>query len=144
MLIRRQIGVYARFVLVCAVASCTPAIAPFSQQAYLYATELKVESLKLMDQAETPFQENLSRVDKLRTRLDKAYEFAKGRPRNEHSTLQWEILLNPDRNLFGGFLKRWESEGTLRYPFIQESRLLISDAFDTVIGLESGKLRFDN
>ncbi len=144
MLIRRQVGVCVQYVFVLAVASCTPAIAPFSQQAYLYATELKVESLKLMDQAETPFQENLSRVDKLRTELDKAYEFAKGRPRNEHSTLQWEILLDPDRNLFGGFLNRWESEGTLRYPFIQESRLLISDAFDTVIGLESGKLRFDN
>jgi len=144
MLIRRQISVCARFILVFSVASCTPAIAPFSQQAYLYATELKVESLKLMDMAETPFQENLNRVDKLLTQLDKAYEFAKGRPRNEHSTLQWEILLNADRNLFGGFLKRWELEGTLSYPFIRESRLLVSDAFDTVIGLESGKLRFDN
>ena len=30
-----------------------------------------------MEQAETPFQENLSRVDELRTELDKAYEFAK-------------------------------------------------------------------
>lgn len=36
-----------------------------------------MESLKLMEQAETPFQENLSRVDELRTELDKAYEFAK-------------------------------------------------------------------
>ena len=128
----------------CAVASCAPSIAPFSQQAYRYATELKVESLSLMDRAENPFLDHLKHVEKLKIDLEKAYEFAKGRPRNEHSTKQWEILLDPDRNLIGGFLFRWESEQQLSYPFIQQSQLLIADAFDTVIGLESGKIRFSD
>ncbi|TDI71377.1 MAG: hypothetical protein E2O85_02215 [Bacteroidetes bacterium] len=128
----------------CVLSSCAPSIAPFSQQAYLYATELKVESLSLMDHAETPYLDNLKDVKKLKLDLKKAFEFAKGRPRNEHSTRQWEILIDPERNLMGGFLSRWESQLQLSYPFIQQSQLLIADAFDTVIGLESGKVRFGN
>ncbi|GMQ81061.1 MAG: hypothetical protein BMS9Abin05_0491 [Rhodothermia bacterium] len=130
--------------LVWVLSSCAPSIAPFSQQAYQYATELKVETLSLMERAENSFADNLTHVEKLKMDLAKAYEFAKGRPRNEHSARQWEILIDPERNLIGGFLSRWESERQLSFPFIQQSQLLIADAFDTVIGLESGKVRFDD
>ena len=118
-------------------------MSPFSQRAYQYATELKVDSLELMERAESPFEDNEKEIEKLSTELQKAFEFAKGRPNNEHSTRQWELLLSPGESLLGGFLARWESEGSLSYPFISESRKIVSDAFDSVIGLESGKLHFD-
>jgi hypothetical protein len=76
----------------------------------------------------------------LKIELNKAYEFAKGRPDNEFSTNQWEILLDEDRSLLGGFLRRWEEEETLSEMFVEEAQLLVSDAFDTIIGLESGKI----
>lgn len=38
------------------------------------------------------------------------------------------------------FLKRWETDGTLSQMFITEMQMLVSDAFDTIIGLESGKI----
>ena len=76
----------------------------------------------------------------LKTELEKAYEFAKGRPNNEISTKQWEILIDENRNLLGGFLKRWQEEDTLSEMFVTESQQLVSDAFDTIIGLESGKI----
>ncbi len=121
--------------------SCTPSIAPYSETAYNQAVGLKVDSLRLMERAETPFEGNTKRIQNLELELDKAYEFAKGRPRNEYSTRQWEILLDPDRNLLTGFFRRWEKFKTLSRPFIVEASEIVSDAFDTIIGLESGKIQ---
>jgi hypothetical protein len=119
--------------------SCTT-IAVFSPEAYKQAVDLKVESLELMSFATMPYADFEDEADYLKTELSKAYEFSKGRPNNEISTKQWEILINPDGNLLGGFLKRWEEEETLSQMFVDEMRTLVSDAFDTIIGLESGKI----
>ena len=140
-LVHLRTHVLASILLMVWLAACSASIAPFSQTAYRLATDLKVESLKLMEKAEMPFEKQAKEVDKLGLELEKAYEFAKGRPRNNLSTRQWQILLDPDRNLLGGFLKRWKAEGSLSGPFIAEARLQISDAFDTIIGLESGKIK---
>jgi hypothetical protein len=118
-------------------------ISEFSAAAYDQAVSLKVESLDLMDYAAEPFEVYNEEVDELQLKLLKAYEFAKGRPDNEISARQWEILIDPERNLLGGFLKRWEEEKTLSQFFITEAKGLISDAFDTIIGLESGKIKPD-
>ncbi len=120
--------------------SCST-ISTFSQYAYEQAVSLKVESLNLMDKAAEEFSANKDAVEDLKTKLLKSYEYSKGRPKNEISTKQWEILISPDRNLLGGFLKRWESSGTLSRAFIEDSKGLVSDAFDTIIGLESGKIK---
>lgn len=122
-------------------AGCAPSIAPFSERAYEQAVSLKVEALTLMGKATEPFAEHRAEVAALRLDLDKAYEFARGRPRNDLSARQWAILSDSDRNLLGGFLARWETEGSLSPVFVSEAQRLVADAFDTVIGLESGKLR---
>jgi hypothetical protein len=136
--------ILAPLILAAGSLSCSPIIAPFSQQAYQYAIELKVDSLKLMDLAEVPFEESEKRVDQHLTDIEKAYEFAKGRPRNEHSTRQWELIMDPDQNLLGGFVKRWKAQGSLSYPFIFESKRIVGEAFDAVIELESGKVQTNN
>jgi hypothetical protein len=87
-----------------------------------------------------PFSDYEEDVAFMKTELSKAYEFAKGRPNNEISTKQWEILIDENRNLLGGFLKRWENDETLSEMFVTEAQKLVSDAFDTIIGLESGKI----
>jgi hypothetical protein len=130
------------FVLL-ALAGCAPTIAPFSERAYEQAVELKVEALAVMGAATEPFEPHRDAVEALRLDLDKAYEFARGRPDNELSARQWAILRDPDRNLLGGFLARWEAEGALSPFFVTEAQALVADAFDTVIGLESGKVRPD-
>jgi len=119
--------------------SCT-SISVFSPEAYKQAIDLKVESLNLMSNATMPHADFVEAVDYFENELTKAYEFSKGRPDNEISTRQWEILINPDGNLLGGFLKRWEEEETLSQMFVTEMQMLVSDAFDTIIGLESGKI----
>ena len=119
--------------------SCST-ISVFSPEAYKQAVDLKVESIEIMSFANMPYDDFSEDVDILKTQLSKAYEFAKGRPNNEISTKQWEILINPDGNLLGGFLKRWAEEGTLSQMFVTEMQILVGDAFDTIIGLESGKI----
>lgn len=120
---------------------CAPKIAPFSETAYLQAVELKVISLQLIEQADQPFDEFRDEVNALRFELRKALEFAKGRPHNEYSIGQWEIMADPERNMLAGFLKRWEETGSMSPVFIEEAIINIAAGFDTIIGLESGKIR---
>lgn len=119
--------------------SCST-ISVFSPEAYKQAVDLKVESLELISFATTPYSDYKEDVEDLKTELNKAYEFSKGRPKNEISTKQWEILINPDGNLLGGFLKRWKEEENLSQMFVTEMQILVGDAVDTIIGLESGKI----
>ncbi|NWG29716.1 MAG: hypothetical protein HXY48_14460 [Ignavibacteriaceae bacterium] len=119
--------------------SCS-SISVFSPEAYKQAVNLKVESLELMSFATEPYSDFSEDIVYLQTELKKAYEFSRGRPDNEISTKQWEILIDEEGNLLGGFLKRWETEGTLSEMFVNEMQMLVSDAFDTIIGLESGKI----
>lgn len=123
------------------LAACAPSISPYSHIAYQYGVDLKVDALSLMDDAEKSFAEHERDVDRLKTDLEKAYEFARGRPLNEHSTSQWEIMIDPEAHLLGGFLARWQTEERLTRAFIVESKALIAAAFDTIIQLESGKIR---
>jgi hypothetical protein len=127
--------------LVVLLSGCAPRISQFSATAYEQATALKVESLALMDRATQPYADHVVAVSALETELRKAYEYARGRPRNEISARQWEILIDPERNLLGGFLVRWRERGALPPVFVQEAKGIVADAFDTIIGLESGKVR---
>lgn len=116
-------------------------ISPYSHFAYQQATSLKVEALALMDQATDLYENYETEIKELKSKIEKAYEYDKGRPKNEISTRQWEILKDPNRNLLGGFIKRWENEKKLSPFFIKEAKGLVSDAFDTISGLESGKIK---
>ncbi len=125
------------------LAGCAPTISTFSPIAYEQATSLKVDALGLLDRATEPYGDHRVAAESLTVRLAKAYEFAKGRPRNDLSARQWQILIDPVRNLLGGFLARWKKESKLSAAFVAEAKELVSDAFDTIIGLESGKIQPD-
>ena len=126
-------------ILLSSMLQCA-SISPYSPTAYQYATSLKVESLMLMDKATEPYATHHAEVEALVTKIAIAYEYARGRPKNEISTRQWEILKDPNRHLVSGFLQRWKGESKLSRPFITEAQGLVADAFDTIIGLESGKV----
>ncbi len=116
-------------------------ISPYSHFAYQQVTSLKVEALELMDKATDLYTNHETEINELKSKIEKAYEYDKGRPKNELSTKQWEILKDPDRNLLGGFMIRWEKETKLSTVFIKEAKGLVADAFDTISGLESGKIK---
>ena len=122
-------------------ACAPPLIATYSQAAYEQATSAKVESLELMDKATEPYGQHAQAVQSLTRKIDKAYEYAQGRPNNEISASQWRKLKDPDKNLLGGFFKRWKDQGRLSRTFVDNAKELISSAFDQIIQLESGKIR---
>lgn len=127
--------------LVLTIAGCRLLISPYSETAFKQATSLKAESLIIMDNATESYDMHREEIDRLNKKIEAAYEYAKGRPKNKITSKQWEILKDPDRNLLGGFLNRWENDGKLGKTFISEMRNLVSDAFNTIIDLESGKIK---
>ena len=119
--------------------ACGPTISEFSARAYEHTTSLKVESLALMENATEPYATHASAVQSLRTELRKAREFAEGRPNNQISAQQWQILIDPERDLLGGFLRDWKKQSSFSEAFVREKKKQIAQAFDTIIELESGK-----
>lgn len=111
----------------------------FNQRAYEQNISIKVESLVLMDKADQPYSNHIDKVEKLKLDIEKAYQYAIGLPNNDETVAQWEIITDPERNSIIGFLKRWKNENTLGRTFIENAMILISDHFDQVIELESGK-----
>jgi len=138
MIIRQTRCIAIMLMLFFSVMACST-ISPFNQRAYEQATSLKAEALMLMDKATKPYSEYRSEVESLRLNLEKAYQYAKGLPKNEITAKQWEILKDPERHSLGGFLKRWEKTSQVSANFIKAAKELISDGFDTIIELESGK-----
>jgi hypothetical protein len=92
-----------------------------------------------MDEATEPYTLRKTEANQVRLDMEKAYEYAKGLPKNAISTRQWEIIRDPAGHSLGGFLKRWETEGTLNATFVAEAKKLVSDQLDTISALESGK-----
>lgn len=93
-------------------------ISPYSETAYQQATSLKAEAAALMDKATESYNMHKAKIEEFQMKLDQAYEYAKGRHKNELSTHQWEILKDPDRHLLGGFISRWKNEDKLGKTFI--------------------------
>jgi len=124
-----------------AVTGCSSLIDKYDQVAYQNATSIKVESLALIDKATSPYSDNETDVDELIIKVDKAYEYANGRPNNEIVTKQWVIMKDPSHNLLGGFLVRWKENGSLSKTFVTEAKKNVSLGFDQIIGLESGKIK---
>jgi outer membrane murein-binding lipoprotein Lpp len=114
-------------------------IAHYDQVAYEHATSAKVDTLALMDKATGSYDDHQKEVEALVLELSKAYEYDRGRALNKLTVAQWDILRDPNRNLVGGFLKLWKAKGSLSATFIAEKKQQVSDAFDQIIALESGK-----
>jgi len=110
---KNSFATFGTILLAAFLLTACSSVSIFSPEAYKQAVDLKIESLNLMSNATMPYSDYEEDVAFLKTELEKAYEFAKGRPNNEISTKQWEILIDENRNLLGGFLKRWQDEDTL-------------------------------
>lgn len=130
--------VFWQLLLVTLAGGCSSLIAEYDQVSYQQAVSLKVESLALMDKAVKPYSDHEASVDALLINLEKAYEYDKGRPKNEIVTRQWEILRDPNRHLLGGFLQRWKNEKQFGKAYVVEAKNNVALAYDQIIGLLSG------
>jgi hypothetical protein len=132
-------------VFLLAAASCDPLIATYNVKAYENATSLKAEASIVMKKATEPFSDHEAAVEKLMLGVEQAYEYVNGIPKNSNSAAQWRILKDPNGQLLGGFMKRWEDEDKLSAAFVKNHwDDNVGPAFDEIIKLENGKLRNGN
>ena len=95
-------------------------------------TDLKVESLTLIDKATEPYSDHEQEVQSLILKVDQAHEFAKGLPNNKLTTKQWAIMIDPNGNMLGGVLEKWKNNGQLNAVFVQEVHGQVSKGFDQI------------
>lgn len=113
--------------------------AVFDQYSYQRTTELKVETSKLMDKATTPYSKNLAEVEALFLNIEKLAEYEKNKPDNQITFAMWKILTDQEKNLLGGFFKRWKEKETLTPVFLEESKKQVLEALDLLIQYEIKK-----
>ena len=135
---------YLTMLIVLVTWAACATISSFDQYAYTRTTSLKVDALNTLSLATGEYATNEKAVQELQTNLQKAYEYEKNRPKNEITLNMWDLLLNPEGHLLGGFIKRWQNEKKLNAVFIQEEKKLIGEAFDQIAGLESHKIKKPN
>lgn len=74
---------------------------------------------------------HVKEIEAVSLTIDKAYEHDRGRAL--YTTVQqWQILRDPNRNLFGGFLRDWCEKGSLNRYYIAEKKPQIARAFDLI------------
>jgi len=122
------------------LSSCNTALY-FDQYAYKESISVKVEALSLMDQATEDYSKHKEKAQEVRLSMLKIYEYEKYRPNNEESTKMWALMLNPEKNLFQGFLKRWQDKSRMSEIFIKEAKFQMEEAFDIIIGFEKKKIK---
>lgn len=131
-------GLFLSFVLVQSIGCAITA--PYDQHVYSQTTGLKVDALKLMDKATRAYDSQSEAISNFTDKWDKLYEYELHRARNDIRISMWNLLRDPDKNLMGGFLKRWKTESTLSETFINEAKIQVGRAFDQLAELESGKI----
>lgn len=126
--------------LVLLLSGCAT-ISQFDQYSYAQVTSIKIDALNIMDSATNDFQLHKAEVIKVKTAIDKMYEYEKHRPKNTFTEKMWNEVKDSSGHLFGGYINRWQKEGKLNKIFIQEAKTLVGLSFDQIAQLESKKIK---
>lgn len=111
----------------------------FDPDGYQYASTLKEAALELMKQADKPYDDRAADVYLLMTKIERAYEHSLTRYKNDNVIATWDRLRDPNRNRLGGFMEQWRKEDKLDNDTITTYTQWVSDEFDMLVSLETGK-----
>jgi len=126
--------------LTMALGSCAT-ISKYDQYAYMETNSIKVDAVNIMADATDDYAAHQAEVTTLQTSIDKMIAYETNRPKNTISEKMWNLLNDPNGNLYGGFMVRWKREGKLDSVFISQSQKLVGQSFDQISQLESGKIK---
>lgn len=131
-------GVVLSFLL----AGCAT-ITVYDPTSYKNATDLKAESLLLVQQSTDSSDKHVPEINKVRIELQQNFEYEKGKGKlNSLTVQQWQLLADPEGKLLAGLLKKWEAQNKGFSPaFVEGVSKNISDAFDDIIRLEQYKVK---
>lgn len=126
--------------LVCllVLTSCAPTYSP-----YLYdqTSELKTQSLLLMDKATEPFSKYETKINLLKSDLESVSRQEQLRKSNQAKIKQWNLLLNPQGHLLYGFLHKWQQDTILSETFVNLERKLVGESFELLRETEKMRLK---
>jgi hypothetical protein len=120
-------------------SSCS-SIAHFDQVAYTQITAVESDALSMMDKATEEYPLHKPEIDIISNRIQQAYLYDKNRPKNKITEEMWNLIIDPNGHLYGGFIARWKSEGKLKPVFIEEAKKKVQENFDRIAQLESKKI----
>jgi hypothetical protein len=118
-------------------------IGKYDQYAYTQTTSIKVDALNVMNLATDKYGNHLNDVNNVQSSINKMIEYKKNLPKNTISEKMWLLINDPNGGSFGGFVQRWQKNGTLDTAFIKEAQKLVGQSFDQLSQLESGKIKPD-
>ena len=98
----------------------------------------KVQMENLLDNATTPYTDNLAAINALKTQMQKMLVYERTKDKNVVTTKMWELMTG-ENSTINSFLETWESQGTMSAPFVEEFRPQITEMFDLMIDFESKK-----
>jgi hypothetical protein len=122
-----------------ALPACAPVSPPFNPAVHSNTATLKADTLALLDRAGDFYTGHAAEVDALTARIDAAAAVASSTPQNTLAARQWDVLRDPDRALYGGTMKLWQTEKTLGLAFREAKKIQIRRAFDYILCLEASK-----
>jgi hypothetical protein len=123
------------------ILGCQPLISLYDQYSYQETTSIKVDALKMISQATSSYKKHISEINAINVRIEKIYEYEKGKPSNSITTQQWEILKSPEHDLYGGYIKEWALKDSLKAAYVEDKRKQIEGSFDLIIKLETKKVK---
>lgn len=99
----------------------------------------KEKVLNLISKANENYSKYESEIQKLSSELNRYKAYESGRSNNDETIKMWRKMMDPNNNLYEGFIKRWKTKDSLNIIVIEEFKPIISDAFDQIIELEKAK-----
>lgn len=113
---------------------------PFDSEAFTKGQRIKDAAVELIGMSTNDYSASEGRVSEFQSMIDSQIEMETARgEKNQKTVDMWNLLMNPNENLMGGFLKRWKDKGQLSPTFVNELKPLISRNIDKILSLESKK-----
>jgi hypothetical protein len=111
----------------------------FDPVGHQYAVTIKQEALALLDRAGESFSLHQEDVYLLMTRVERAYENARVKYKNDGVTGIWDVMRSPEANRLARFMLDWEKEDILDKDYIADAKKLLQENFDLLIKIEENK-----
>jgi hypothetical protein len=113
--------------------------APFDQQAYQNAADVKALTLSVVDRAGDRYASRRTEAEALQAAIDRAYTYASAQPNNQLAIQAWSVVRNPQGGSVGEYLAQWQRRGTLPPAYRNEKRRQLAQQVDYVVCIEANK-----
>jgi hypothetical protein len=111
----------------------------FDAAAHQRALALKSRSLALMASSGEAYSRHSQDAEALTAEMENAYQLSAAAPDNELVIVEWEAMKDPERGLYGGFVRRWQASGTIDAATRDLWMDKVTVRFNYIICLEAAK-----